>query len=288
MRAKIKNILIIFLSLIFIFLLINTKEDKGHKNLQELEINYIDVGQGNAVLIKSNDKTLLIDGGNRSNSSYYDNFIKNKNVKKIDYMIASHYDEDHIAGLISILENYEVSNVLCPNYKKDTKIYKSFKKSLKKSNANIVYPKKGDEFNISDANIQILWPNEYKKGVDNDNSIVVKLRYGNMSFLFPADASTNVEDQLIYSGFNLKSDVLMLGHHGSKYSTSKQFLKEVDPKLAVISVGKNNRYGHPSSRVLKILNDKNIKILRTDKDGDISIKCDGKKIKITTKKSNKK
>lgn len=288
MRAKIKNILIIFLSLIFIFLLINTKEDKGHKNLQELEINYIDVGQGNAVLIKSNDKTLLIDGGNRSNSSYYYNFIKNKNVKKIDYMIASHYDEDHIAGLISILENYEVSNVLCPNYKKDTKIYKSFKKSLKKSNANIVYPKKGDEFNISDANIQILWPNEYKKGVDNDNSIVVKLRYGNMSFLFPADASTNVEDQLIYSGFNLKSDVLMLGHHGSKYSTSKQFLKEVDPKLAVISVGKNNRYGHPSSRVLKILNDKNIKILRTDKDGDISIKCDGKKIKITTKKSNKK
>ncbi|PMC82617.1 ComEC/Rec2 family competence protein [Anaerococcus hydrogenalis] len=284
MRAKIKNILIIFLSLIFIFLLINTKEDKGHKNLQELEINYIDVGQGNAVLIKSNDKTLLIDGGNRSNSSYYYNFIKNKNVKKIDYMIASHYDEDHIAGLISILENYEVSNVLCPNYKKDTKIYKSFKKSLKKSNANIVYPKKGDEFNISDANIQILWPNEYKKGVDNDNSIVVKLRYGNMSFLFPADASTNVEDQLIYSGFNLKSDVLMLGHHGSKYSTSKQFLKEVDPKLAVISVGKNNRYGHPSSRVLKILNDKNIKILRTDKDGDISIKCDGKKIKITTKK----
>ena len=284
MRAKIKNILIIFLSLIFIFLLINTKEDKGHKNLQALEINYIDVGQGNAVLIKSNDKTLLIDGGNRSNSSYYYNFIKNKNVKKIDYMIASHYDEDHIAGLISILENYEVSNVLCPNYKKDTKIYKSFKKSLKKSNANIVYPKKGDEFNISDANIQILWPNEYKKGVDNDNSIVVKLRYGNMSFLFPADASTNVEDQLIYSGFNLKSDVLMLGHHGSKYSTSKQFLKEVDPKLAVISVGKNNRYGHPSSRVLKILNDKNIKILRTDKDGDISIKCDGKKIKITTKK----
>ena len=284
MRAKIKNILIIFLSLIFIFLLINTKEDKGHKNLQELEINYIDVGQGNAVLIKSNDKTLLIDGGNRSNSSYYYNFIKNKNVKKIDYMIASHYDEDHIAGLISILENYEVSNVLCPNYKKDTKIYKSFKKSLKKSNANIVYPKKGDEFNISDANIQILWPNEYKKGVDNDNSIVVKLRYGNMSFLFPADASTNVEDQLIYSGFNLKSDVLMLGHHGSKYSTSKQFLKEVDPKLAVISVGKNNRYGHPSIRVLKILNDKNIKILRTDKDGDISIKCDGKKIKITTKK----
>ncbi|WP_311370230.1 ComEC/Rec2 family competence protein [Anaerococcus hydrogenalis] len=288
MKAKIKNILIIFLSLIFIFLLINTKEDKGHKNLQELEINYIDVGQGNAVLIQSNDKTLLIDGGNRSNSSYYYNFIKNKNVKKIDYMIASHYDEDHIAGLISILENYEVSNVLCPNYKKDTKIYKSFKKSLKKSNANIIYPKKGDKFNISDAKLQILWPNEYKQGVDNDNSIVVKLRYGNMSFLFPADASTNVEDQLIYSGFNLKSDVLMLGHHGSKYSTSKQFLKEVDPKLAIISVGKNNRYGHPSSRVLKTLNDKNIKILRTDKDGDISIKCDGEKIKITAKKTNKK
>ena len=245
------------------------------------------MGQGNAVLIKTNNKTILIDGGNRSNSRYYYNFIKNKNIKKIDYMIVSHYDEDHISGLISILDNFEVSNVLCPDYKKDTKIYKSFKNSLKKSKANIIYPKKGDNFNISDARIKILWPNEYKNNIDNDNSIILKLIHGNMSFLFTGDASINIENQLIYSGFNLKSDVVMIGHHGSKYSTSNEFLEEVDPKLAIISVGNNNRYGHPSNRVLKLLNNKNIKTLRTDIDGDITIKCDGNKIKVNTNKSNK-
>lgn len=282
----IKNIIIVLLSILLVFLLIYSKEEKK-ENLKELEINYIDVGQGNAVLIKTNNKTILIDGGNRSNSRYYYNFIKNKNIKKIDYMIVSHYDEDHISGLISILENFEVSNVLCPDYKKDTKIYKSFKNSLKKSKANIIYPKKGGNFNISDARIKILWPNEYKNGIDNDNSIILKLIHGNMSFLFTGDASINIENQLIYSGFNLKSDVVMLGHHGSKYSTSNEFLEEVNPKLAIISVGNNNRYGHPSNRVLKLLNNKNIKFLRTDIDGDITIKCDGNKIKVNTNKSNK-
>ena len=109
-----------------------------------------------------------------------------------------------------------------------------------------------------------------------------------MSFLFPADASKSVEDQLIYSGYNLKSDVYMLAHHGSKFSNSKEFLKEVNPKLAIISVGKNNRYKHPSNSLVDSLNNSNIKILRTDEDGDIKIKCDGNKIKISTNKNNKK
>ena len=224
----------------------------------------------------SNDRTLE----ERYYHEWREDYIKNKNLKKIDYMIASHYDEDHIAGLISILENYKVLNVLSPAYKKDTKIYKSFKKSLSNSNANIINPIQGDSFNLGDAKVKILWPKVYKDGVDNDNSIVVKITYRNMKFLFPADASKDVEDQLIYSGYNLKSDVLMVGHHGSKYSTSK----EVRPKLAIISVGKNNRYKHPSKEVIKLLNSENIKILRTDLDGNITIKCDGNKIKINTNK----
>lgn len=283
MKSYFKNLIILILSAILIFLLVETKEKKD-KNLDELEITYIDIGQGNAVLVKSKNENLLIDGGNRANSRYYYNYIKNKNLKKIDYMIASHYDEDHIAGLISILENYKVLNVLSPAYKKDTKIYKSFKKSLSNSNANIINPIQGDSFNLGDAKVKILWPKVYKDGVDNDNSIVVKITYRNMKFLFPADASKDVEDQLIYSGYNLKSDVLMVGHHGSKYSTSKEFLKEVRPKLAIISVGKNNRYKHPSKEVIKLLNSENIEILRTDIDGNITIKCDGNKIKINTNK----
>ena len=203
-------------------------------------------------------------------------------------MIASHYDEDHIAGLISILKNYDVAKVLCPDYKKNTKIYDSFTRSLNNSKAKIINPKQGDNFNLGKAKVKILWPKEYENGKDNDNSIVVKIIYGNMSFLFPADASKNVEDQLIYSGYNLKSDVYMLAHHGSKFSNSKEFLKEVNPKLAIISVGKNNRYKHPSNSLVDSLNNSNIKILRTDEDGDIKIKCDGNKIKISTNKNNKK
>lgn len=287
MKSFFKNFIIVVLSAILITLIIQTNE-KTYDNLDKLEINYIDVGQGNAVLVKSAGKTLLIDGGNRSNSRYYYNFIKNQKIKKVDYMIASHYDEDHIAGLIAILSNYKVSNVFCPDYTKDTKIYKSFKESLIKSKAKIIHPNIGDEFSLGEAKVKIIWPKEYKIGVDNDNSIVVKITYGKMSFLFPADASKNVEDELIYSGYNLRSDVLMLGHHGSKYSTSKQFLEEVNPSLAIISVGKNNRYKHPSNQVIKLIKEKNIKILRTDKDGDIKIKCDGDSLKISTNKANKK
>lgn len=287
MKINFKNLLIVFLSTIFIFLLVNKKENT-YTNLDELEITYIDVGQGNAVLVKTKDKSLLIDGGNRPNSRYYYNYIKNKNLKNIDYMIASHYDEDHIAGLISILKNYDVAKVLCPDYKKDTKIYDSFTRSVNNSKAEIIHPKQGDNFNLGKAKVKILWAKEYENGKDNDNSIVVKIIYGNMSFLFPADASKNVEDQLIYSGYNLKSDVYMLAHHGSKFSNSKEFLKEVNPKLAIISVGKNNRYKHPSNSLVDSLNNSNIKILRTDEDGDIKIKCDGNKIKISTNKNNKK
>ncbi len=264
------------------------KKENTYTNLDELEITYIDVGQGNEVLVKTNDKSLLIDGGNRANSRYYYTYIKNENLKKIDYMIASHYDEDHIAGLISILKNYDVVKVLCPDYKKNTKIYNSFTRSLNNSKAEIIHPKQGDNFNLGKAKVKIFWPKEYENDKDNDNSIVVKIIYGNMSFLFPADASKNVEDQLIYSAYNLKSDVYMLAHHGSKFSNSKEFIKEVNPKLAIISVGKNNRYNHPSNSLVNSLNNSNIKILRTDKDGDIKIKCDGNKIKISTNKNNKK
>lgn len=288
MKKSYKNIIILVLSFILLGLIYLTYEDIDYNVEGELEINYIDVGQGNGVLIRQGDKSLIIDGGNRSNSRYFYNYIDKKNIGKIDYLIASHYDEDHIAGLVGILENKKVDKVLCPDYKKDTKIYKSFMKALKNSNAKVINPKAYDEFTLNEARVKILWPKEYKEGTDNDNSIVVKVNFGKNSFLFPADAGKSVEDELIYSGHSLRSDVLMLGHHGSKYSSSNEFLKEVRPKLAIISVGENNRYKHPAKRVIKSLDDMGIKYLRTDQDGDIVLRSDGEKIKISTNKENKK
>lgn len=281
MKSLFKNILIIFL---IIFLgLISYHTYFNEKIDTNLDVNFIDVGQGNAVLVKEGDKVLLIDGGGRSSSRKYYSYIDNKNIDKIDYLLVSHYDEDHIAGLISILHNKKVQNVICPNYKKDTKIYKSFEKVLKKSNAQVIHPKVGEKFSLENAKFKVLWPKNYKDNLDNENSIVIKLSHGRNSFLFPQDIDIKIEDELIYSGYNLRSDILMLGHHGSKYSTSNEFLKEVNPKLAIISVGKNNRYDHPSKRVLNLLKKRDIKLLRTDIDGDISLISDGEKIKVSTK-----
>ncbi|NVF10567.1 MBL fold metallo-hydrolase [Anaerococcus sp. AGMB00486] len=282
MKSIIKNILIVVLLIVLSIVSYYTYTNK--KIDTNLEIDYIDVGQGNAVLVKENKKVLLIDGGGRSSSRKYYSYIDNKNIDTIDYLLVSHYDEDHIAGLISILDNKRVINVICPNYKKNSKIYKSFMKSLKNSSAHIIHPQVGDEFILGKAKFKILWPKSFEDSLDNENSIVLRLSHGNNSFLFPQDVDTKIEDQLIYSGYNLKSDVLMLGHHGSKFSTSKEFIKEVRPKLAILSVGKNNRYNHPAKRVIDLLINENIKLLRTDIDGNISLESNGNEIKVYTDK----
>lgn len=284
MKSIFKNILIIVLLIILGLLTYNTYSDEEIDT--NLEIDYIDVGQGNAVLVREKDKVLLIDGGSRSSSRKYYSYIEDKNIDTIDYLLVSHYDEDHIAGLISILYNKKVDKVICPAYKKDSKIYKSFMKALKQSKAKVIHPNLGDEFVLDEAIFKVLWPKSFKDGLDNENSIVVRLKHGNNSFLFPQDIDKKVEDELIYSGFILRSDVLMLAHHGSKYSTSKEFIEEVNPKLAILSVGKNNRYGHPSKRVLNLVNNENIKLLRTDVNGTISLVSDGSKIKIYVNKKN--
>lgn len=287
MKSFFKNVVIIILFSILSILLYNTYRKDNVKIDKKLEVDYIDVGQGNASLVKNGKFVLLIDGGNRSNSRYYFSYVNSKNIDHVDYLLASHYDEDHIAGLISILNKKKVYNVICPDYKKDTKIYKAFKKAILKSKAKIIHPSVGDEFKLENAKFKILWPKAYKDSLDNENSLVIRLEHGKNSFLFPQDADSKIEDQLIYSGYKLRSDVLMVGHHGSKYSTTKEFLKEVRPKLAIISVGKNNRYKHPSSRVVNMIKNENIKLLRTDLDGDISLVSDGEKIIISTNKKNK-
>lgn len=285
---KLKNT-IIYIVLFFLLSLIiyNIKDIIDIKNSNsddQLTISYIDVGQGNSVLIQDGDKNMIIDGGDRAQSSKVISFLEQRNINTIDYLVASHYDSDHISGLVGIFNKFKVKNVLNPDYTKDTKIFRSYKNQRDRSKAKVIIPRVGDKFNLNNSNFTIVGPQTYNFSEDNDRSIVIKLEYGDRKFLFPGDAAKESESAMIYSGINLKSDVLMVGHHGSKYSTNDFFLDEVNPKIAVISVGKNNRYNHPSDKVLKKLEDRGIKVLRTDKMGDIILKTDGRRIEINHEK----
>lgn len=250
----------------------------------KLEVHFIDVGQGNAVLVRLDGKVMLIDGGDRQNSSKFISYLERQNIKHIDYMIASHYDSDHISGLIGAMQKYPIDYILNPGYVNDTQTYRNFIKHRDKSKSRVIVPHIHDEYKFSDAVIRIVGPTSYDFQEGNDNSIVVKLVYKNISFLFPGDAAKSSESTMIYTGENLRSDILMLGHHGSKYSSNDFFLDEVTPKLAIISCGKDNRYKHPADEVLKRLDQRKIPYLRTDQNGDIVITSDGKKFEIRKEK----
>ncbi|MCI5839847.1 MAG: ComEC/Rec2 family competence protein [Peptoniphilaceae bacterium] len=277
MKRKINTVIFIILVSILLYIFPN---HEINENSNELEINYIDVGQGNCTLIECDNEVMIIDGGDRSHSSKVVSFLKKKNIKNIKYMVASHFDADHISGLVGVFYNFNVKNVLSPDYQADTKIYKSFINAQEKEKSKVIHPIVHSEYKLGDAKIRILGPSSFKYNKDNDRSIVVKLEYGNTSFLFPGDAQKESESAMIYSGENLKSDILLAGHHGSKHSTNEFFLDEVRPKVTIISVGKNNRYNHPSDEVIERLNKRSIEILRTDILGDIKVISDGKKIRI--------
>lgn len=280
MKNKLKFIIYYILVLFLIaYIYFNFSDNSTKTDNNNLIVSYIDVGQGNGVLIQNGKENIVIDGGDKSNSDKFVSFLKSRKVSNIKYMVASHYDSDHISGLIEAMDQFNIENIINPGYSKDSQTYKDFVKKRKSTNAKIIVPNIHDEFYVDDLKIKVVGPTSYDMSEENDRSIVLKLTYGNTSFLFPGDAAKQSESSMIYTGENLKSDVLMLGHHGSKYSTNDFFLDEVNPKIAIISVGENNRYNHPSKAVLSKLKSRNIQVFRTDKDGDIILESDGKNIR---------
>jgi competence protein ComEC len=250
-----------------------------------LEVNFFDVGQGDAILIKTPEhQRILIDGGP-------DNKVVTKlgehlpfYVKEIDLVIMTHPHADHLTGLIEVLKRYRVKKVLSTGVLHTTNEYISWLEEIKKQNIPMEIAKAGQTITFGDkTKIEILNPAEDFVGEEasslNNTSIVFKLIFDKTSFLFTGDAEKEVEDKLISSA-DLKADVLKVAHHGSKNSTSQEFLDKVKPKIAVISVGKDNKFGHPSRLTLEKLDKAGVEIFRTDKDGDVKIVSDGTKIEI--------
>ena len=248
------------------------------------EVHFIDVGQADSALIECDGKTMMIDGGNVADSNVVAAYLKKEDITELNYVVCSHAHEDHVGGLSGALSVTKADNIYAPKTEANTKAYKNFKKKAEEQNVEIKHPNVGDEIRLGSSTVEFLGPVD-ENGKDlNSTSIVLKITYGNTSFLFTGDAESDEEEEILNSGADLKSTVLKVGHHGSRTSTSYPFLREVMPQYAVISVEKGNSYGHPNEETLSKLSDAGVEVYRTDESGDIVMTSDGNNISITTSK----
>lgn len=249
------------------------------------EIHYIDVGQADAALVLCDDSTMLIDGGNVADSSLIYAYLKEHSIEHLDYIVCTHAHEDHVGGLAGALNYATVGVVYCPVRLHETDAFSNFVKYLDKQDVSITVPEAGNIFNLGSAEATIIGP--VKRSDDTNNtSIVLRIVYGNTSFLFTGDAEREEEQDILDAGYTLSSTVLKVGHHGSANSTTYPFLREIMPKYAVISVGLNNSYGHPTEDALSRLRDAEVKVYRTDMQGHIICISDGENVSFSVSKNS--
>ena len=258
----------------------------------DLTIYFIDVGQGDSTLIVTpNHKTILIDGGGTEFESDFDigkqtllPEILGQRITKIDYLLISHFDSDHATGVAQILGKIDVSSIILTRQLEENDIYRHILSIAKEKKIKLIYVKEGDVLKIGGIKISIIHP-ENKLMINNpmnNNSIVCKVEYNSFSMLLTGDIEMEAEELILRKNINLKADVLKVAHHGSKTSTTGEFLKAINPKVALIGVGKNNNFGHPSNEVIQRLKENGTRIYRTDENGEISITVNkkGRIIKI--------
>lgn len=238
----------------------------------KLNILFLDVGQADSELIICNNKTMLIDAGNTKDGEKIVNAIKTLGISKLDYVVGTHVHEDHIGGMSYIVDNFEIGEFYLPyNTQTTSSYYKDLLKSLSNKNLNINETNVGDKIELSNAICEVMSVRNDEPENANESSIVLELTYGNKKYLFMGDAETKNEEERNWNDV----DVLKVGHHGSNTSSSINFLNQVSPEIAIISVGEGNSYGLPKEKIVDRLETIGTEVYRTDLDGTIQIISDG-------------
>lgn len=245
-----------------------------------LSVHYIDVGQGDSELIQlPNGQNMLIDSGTNESGDDLLSYLDAQNVKKIDYLIATHPHADHIGSMDDVVDKYEIGEIYMPRATTNSKTYERLLTAIDKKGLKIHTAKAKDVlFDKDNISAVILAPNSASYEDLNNYSVVIKLVYGDNSFLFTGDAEDISENEMLNAKANIRANVLKVGHHGSHSSTTPKFLDAVNPDIAVISCGVDNSYGHPHKETLSALNARHITVYRTDEDGSIILTSDGKNI----------
>jgi beta-lactamase superfamily II metal-dependent hydrolase len=252
---------------------------------ESLKVIFLDVGQGaSQLLISPSGKTMLIDAGNNDKETLMLDYLKKYNLTKLDIVIGTHPDADHIGGLDKVIDHFDIGKIYMPKVQSNTKTFESVLRSISKKDLKVSTAKAGLQLQWDDkVTIQMIAPVKAYPDA-NDNSAVIHVIYGKTSFMLTGDAEVESEQGMIASGADLQSDVLLVGHHGSKSSTSLDFLRMVKPQYAIIQSGKDNKYGHPHTVTLNHLKAQGIKIYRNDLNGTIEVTSDGAGLQITSER----
>lgn len=266
--------------------------EKINGNQPTLKVTYMDVGQADSILIQiPNGKNILIDAGNNEDSEMITSYLKKQGVRRLDVVIGTHPHEDHIGSLDNVIQTFEIGQVIMPKVTTNTQTFKEVLTAIQTKGLKIKEAKAGLKLELGSTeaespqiSAEILAPKSSQYEDMNNYSVVLRLIYGQNAFLFTGDAEDVSENELLASTSSLKADVLKIGHHGSNSSTSQEFLTRVSPKYAVISVGKDNTYGHPTPSTLERLKKSGVEVYRTDELGTIIAESNGTEITFRNSK----
>lgn len=255
-----------------------TFQNEAADTNEGLQVHFIDVGQADASLITCDGHAMLFDTGENDTGVLLQFYLMEQGIERLDYVIGSHPESDHIGGMDVVLLKYDCDKVMLPDVETDTTTYKDVLEAAEKKKDEITYPEVGETYSLGSASFTIIAPNDDYGDNMNNYSIGIKLVYGDNSFIFTGDAEREAEEDILNNGISLDADVLKAGHHGSHDASCETFVEAVSPDYAVISCGKENDYGHPHRETLDIFEEAGAVIFRTDEQGTIIASSDGKEI----------
>lgn len=257
----------------------NRMEAVGNVPLENItmEVHFIDVGQGDATLIKSGEHAMLIDAGDNDKGTAVQLYLQKQGIDKLDYLILTHTDSDHIGGADVIVTKFPVDTVFMGDFPRENRTYEEFQEALEYRKLDYTIPEVGSEYSLGNGSFTIIAPNN-SYDTPNNSGIALVLRDGENSFLFTGDCEEEAEKDILANGLDIDCDVYKVGHHGSSTSSSKEFLEAVTPSVGVISCAVGNDYGHPHREPMECLRSMGVRIFRTDEQGSIVAYSDGREI----------